>query len=221
VGETTAGRHVQEKDVSLGVGLALQKSLQASGYTVLMSRVSDSPVAQLGPGDTDANGFTAAGEHKDTAARVQCANSLPANLLVAIHLNSFVDQSTGGSETVYDSAREFAADNQRFAGLLQKNLTQAFSAKGWAVPDRGVKDDGDLSAPAFTAAAQNYGHLLELGPAKAGFLDDPSKMPGALTEPLFVTDRNEADVAVSKGGQEAMASGIKQAVDDYFSASAR
>jgi N-acetylmuramoyl-L-alanine amidase len=184
--------------------------LQRDGYAVLMSRRSDTTVAALGPDSTDANGLTAAGEHGDTTARVQCANSGHAQALVAIHFNSFDYASVGGAETIYDSARPFAADNQRLAGLVQQEVLSAFSGRGWTVPDRGIKDDSGLDGPALSAAAENYGHLLELGPSQAGWLDNPSQMPGALTEPLFVTDRNEANVAVSADGQEAMATGIEQ-----------
>ena len=118
LGETTAGAQVQEKDVTLATGLRLMHRLQNDGYAVLMSRTSDSTVADLGPDDSDANGFTATGEHRETAARVQCANSGHAQLLIAIHLNSFTYPSVGGAETIYDSERPFSGDNARFAGLV-------------------------------------------------------------------------------------------------------
>jgi hypothetical protein len=39
-------------------------------------------------------------------------------------------------------------------------------------------DTGMVSA--ITAADQAYGHLILLGPAKAGYFTTPSRMPGAL-----------------------------------------
>jgi N-acetylmuramoyl-L-alanine amidase len=41
-------------------------------------------------------------------------------------------------------------------------------------------------------------------------------MPGALIEPLFVTDPFEASIGVSATGQQAMASGIALAVEQYL-----
>jgi hypothetical protein len=66
---------------------------------------------------------------------------------------------------------------------------------GYAIPDDGVLQDSGLGS-ALTSAAVAYGHLLLLGPAKAGYFTTPSQMPGALIEPLFVTDPFEASIAV-------------------------
>lgn len=43
-------------------------------------------------------------------------------------------------------------------------------------------------------------------------------MPGALIEPLYLTDPFEATLAASRAGQEVMAGGIAAAVQAYFSA---
>ncbi len=215
LGAASSGE-VQEKDVTLAVGLELLERLRSDGYSVAMSRTTDATVAQLGPNDTDENGLTQSGEHRDTQARIQCANARQAKLMIAIHLNSFFDPSAGGAETIYDAEREFSDANERFAGLVQSSLVDSFARHGWAVPDRGIKDDSSLFAPVLSMQAGNYGHLLELGPSQSGWLDDPSRMPGALTEPLFVTDRGEANLAVSGEGQAAMAEGIQQAINGYF-----
>ncbi|MBV8084767.1 MAG: N-acetylmuramoyl-L-alanine amidase [Chloroflexi bacterium] len=220
VGRTTNGATLREKDLTLAVARDLLARLRTDGDTVVMSRTSDTAVASLGPGDTAAGGLTPAGEHHDVLARIQCANAAKADLLIAIHFNSFSSASTGGAETVYDSARSFSADNLRFATAVQNGLMASFAGQGWTVPDRGVKDDRTLGAPALTTAGEQYGHLLELGPPQPGWLDQPSAMPGALTEPLFVTDRNEADVATLPQGQQAMAAGLEQTINAYFAATA-
>jgi hypothetical protein len=43
-------------------------------------------------------------------------------------------------------------------------------------------------------------------------------MPGALIEPLFITDPFEASIADSARGQEVIARGIAGAVEQYFNA---
>jgi N-acetylmuramoyl-L-alanine amidase len=61
-----------------------------------------------------------------------------------------------------------------------------------------------------------YGHLILLGPAKAGYFSTPSQMPGALIEPLFITDPFEGSVAVSARGQQVIATALAQAITQYF-----
>jgi N-acetylmuramoyl-L-alanine amidase len=41
-------------------------------------------------------------------------------------------------------------------------------------------------------------------------------MPGALIEPLFITDPFEGTIAASASGQETIARGLAQAIEQYF-----
>ena len=73
--------------------------------------------------------------------------------------------------------------------------------------------DVEPGGPALTGSqAAAYGHLLLLGPARAGYFATPSQMPGALIEPLFITDPFEGSIAASVSGQDAIAAGLAQAV---------
>jgi N-acetylmuramoyl-L-alanine amidase len=56
-----------------------------------------------------------------------------------------------------------------------------------------------------------------LGPAMTGYFSTPSEMPGDLIEPLFITDPFEASIADNAKDQQVIASGIAQAVEEYFS----
>ena len=95
-------------------------------------------------------------------------------------------------------------------------MLAALNAHGWAIPDDGVVSDVSLGGPALSAAAAAYGHLLLLGPAKPGYFDTASQMPGALIEPLFITDPFEGSIAASAAGQQAIAAGLDRAVTQYF-----
>jgi N-acetylmuramoyl-L-alanine amidase len=55
-----------------------------------------------------------------------------------------------------------------------------------------------------------------LGPAAEGYLATPSEMPGAVVEPLFITDPFEASIAAGAPGQQAIAAGIVRAVDTFL-----
>jgi N-acetylmuramoyl-L-alanine amidase len=61
-----------------------------------------------------------------------------------------------------------------------------------------------------------YGHLIELGPAAAGWVDNPSQMPGALVEPLFLSNAAEARLASDPAGQQRMAVALRTGLQKYF-----
>ena len=93
-------------------------------------------------------------------------------------------------------------------------MLAALNAQGWAIPDEGVASDTNLGS-AVNGQATAYGHLTLLGPAKAGWLTTPSRMPGALIEPLFITDPFEASIAAGARGQWVIAGGLARAVVAY------
>jgi N-acetylmuramoyl-L-alanine amidase len=171
-------------------------------------------VTKLTRGDVSGGLLTTAGAFADVAARDVCANLAKADVLVGIYMDGgYAGQ--GGSVTGYDADRPFSAENLRLATLVQHDVLAAMNAQGWQIPDDGVLQDSGLGS-ATSAAAEAYGHLLLLGPAQAGYFSTPSMMPGALIEPLYVTDPFEASIAVSAQGQHVIAGGIARAISQYF-----
>ena len=219
-GVTSAGKRVYEKDLTLSTALLLLPRLRADGYEVVLTRSSDMSVAKLAAADVQDGALTVAADHRDLVARVACANASHAQLFVSIHFNAFNQPGVAGVETFYDDARTFTADNARLAGLVQSGIVGALSAAGLAEPDRGTAPDSTDAAPTLSAAAAAYNHLLVLGPAQPGYLDAPSAMPGALTEPLFLTNLRDATIAAGAAGQEAIARGIEEGIQRYFAGSA-
>lgn len=210
------GTVIQEKTLTLAVGLDVLDRLRAEGYRVVMSRTNDTEVATPQSGDLSGGLYTAQGEHRDIAARAACADDANAQLLLSIHFDSYSDPTVGGVETLYDPSRPFSANNVRFANDVQRSTLAALARQGWQVPDRGVLADTNAGTPALTSQGAAYGHLLELGPASPGWFTRPSTMPGALSEPLFITDPGEAAVAVNGTGQETLATGFVNAINAYF-----
>jgi len=219
-GRTPAGKRVFEKDLTLATALRLAGMLQEQGYRVVLARTTDSSVASLDAGDLHDGVFTVAGKHKDLLARIACANATHADLVLSLHFNGYDDPGSGGTETFYNAVRPFAAENRRLARLVQEEVVGELTAEGWTVRDRGARPDATDQAPALSAAAAAYPYLLELGPAQAGYLDEPSRMPGVLCEPLFLTNPREAGIAASRAGQAAIARGLARAVDRFFADSA-
>jgi N-acetylmuramoyl-L-alanine amidase len=208
---TVAGPQVIEKHLALAVASRLATLLRADGYRVVMSRVRDTSVARLSAGDTVAGSLTASAVHRDLVERAACANAARASVLLSIHFNGFDDPSIGGTETFYDSARQFAPLNERLARDVQRAVVTTLGTA-----DRGVWRDDDAVAPALTPSGEMYGHLIELGPAEKGWVDDPSRMPGALVEPLFLTNPAEARYAADPAGQQRIAVGLRDGLEAYL-----
>ena len=207
VGATAAGHQVLEKDAALAVASRLAALLRADGYGVVMSRTRDTTVIKLAAADSNYGAITSSAVHRDLAARAACANAAGANVLVSIHFDGFSDPSVGGTETFYDAARPFAASNHRLAADLQSALVARLG-----VADRGVFTDDQLAAPTLTASGDSYNHLIELGPQSPGWVDNPSQMPGALVEPLFITNPAEALIASDPAGQQKIAEALTAGV---------
>jgi len=214
VGSTEAGATVEESTVNLAIELDAMASLRSQGYSVVVSRTQNTTVTRLTAGDVDGSLLTAQGVFNDVTARDVCANMARANVLVGIYMDSG-EPWNAGCLTGYDQDRPFSGDNLRLATLLQDDVLGAMNAHGWDIPDEGVQSDTGLGS-ALTAQAEAYGHLLLLGPAKAGYFDTPSQMPGALIEPLFVTDPFEASIAAGAQGQRVIASALAKAIEQYL-----
>lgn len=209
---SAGGRQVLEKTVALSVGTRLATLLRADGYRVVLSRTTDSSVAGVSAADSVDGALTASAVHRDLVARAQCANAASAAVLVSIHFDAFDDPSVGGAETFYDAVRTFGASNRALAADLQAALVADLG-----VTDRGIFTDDQLGAPTLTTTGSLYDHLIELGPAAAGWVDNPSQMPGALVEPLFLTNPQEARLAADPAGQQRIAVALQKGVNKFLS----
>ncbi len=221
VGTTGSGQTIDEADGTLGVELDATAILRRDGFRVVVSRTGDTTVARLASGEVQDGALTIQGSHDDVAARDICANEAHANVLVGIYFDAGTPDNAG-SVTAYDADRPFAGDNLRLATLVQADVLAAMNSRGWAIPDEGVAPDSGLGSTvsqadsALSEEASSYGHLLLLGPAEPGYFTTPSQMPGALIEPLFLTDPFEASIAASATGQQVIAGGLALAVEQYF-----
>jgi N-acetylmuramoyl-L-alanine amidase len=215
-GVTTSGTGIDEAQLTLPVVMDATALLRAQGLRVVVSRTTASAVVRLVGSDISGGVFTLSGLHRDVAARAICANLAHANALVSLHFNIGASAANAGTETTYDAVRPFAARNLALATILQSSIVKALHAvHGWNVPDDGVVTD-DLVGNALSAQGAAYGHLLVLGPASAPFFSTPSMMPGALTEPLFLTDPFEGSVASSAQGQQVIAGAIASALVTFL-----
>jgi N-acetylmuramoyl-L-alanine amidase len=215
VGVTLGGNPVHEATETLRVALRALPLLRAAGYRVVLSRTTSAEVAKPARGDLSGGLFTGQGVHRDLVARDACANIAKADILIGVYFNASDYSSLGGSLTLFDAARPFWPANQRLARLVQRYVLGRLDANGRTVADDGVHADSGYGS-SVTTADQAYDHLLILGPPKAGYFSSPSLMPGALIEPLFITNPAEASLADSASGERAIARGLLTAVEQYF-----
>jgi N-acetylmuramoyl-L-alanine amidase len=104
-------------------------------------------------------------------------------------------------------------------------MLAAMNSKGWQIPDDGTMPDsgfgssvGDPSSGGLAAAAAAYDHLLLIGPPAEGYFSSPSLMPGAVIEPLYLTDPFEASIAVNADDQAVVAQGMATAIAQFLKA---
>ena len=208
---TNGTQAVLEKTVTLSVARRLERLLRADGYRVVLSRTADTSVVKLRDSDSVDGAMTDSAVHNDLLARIACANASSAAALVSIHFDAFDDPGVAGSETFYDAARSFTGANQRLATDLQSALVA-----GVGMTDRGVWSDDGVGT-ALTARGNQYSHLVLLGPAATGWVDDPTSMPGALVEPLFLTNPTDARLAADPAVQQRMADALRQGLEKFLS----
>lgn len=223
VGTTESGQTVYESTVNLAIELDTMALLRAHGYRVVVSRTQDTTVVRLAPGDTDEGVLSLQGSFDDVSARDVCANLAKADVLVGIYMDAGSSSQNAGSVTLYDTDRSFSGSNARLAGLLQDDVLSAMNAQGWQIPNDGAVSDegfgssvGDPADGGLAAEAAAYDHLLLIGPAESGFFSTPSTMPGAVIEPLYLTDPFEGSIAASTADQRVVAQGIARAIEQFL-----
>jgi N-acetylmuramoyl-L-alanine amidase len=222
-GTTANGNPVEESEVNLGIELDTSALLRGDGYRVVVSRTKNTTVVRLHPADVDDGVLSLQGSHDDVVARDLCANLAKAKVLVGIYMDAGDSPQEAGSVSIYDADRLFARRNLVLAQLLQADVLGAMNAQGWQIPDDGVQPDttfgsyvGNASAGGIAAAAAAYDHLLLIGPAQPGFFSTPSEMPGAVIEPLYLTDPFEGSIAASSTGHEVIAHGLARAIEQFL-----
>jgi N-acetylmuramoyl-L-alanine amidase len=219
---TATGQRIEEKQLTLPVALDTALDLRTHGYRVVLSRTTDTAVTHITNADLAGAAFSTTGKHADQLARIRCANLSGAAVLVSVHFDAFpADATVSGATTLYDTARPFTTANRALATALQHTLITTLATAGYPVRDRGIASDTTAAGGQITPAGETYGHLDILGPTAPGYLEHSTAMPGALIEPLFITNPSEAAIAQASPGQHAIATAINGAVSTYLTTSSQ
>ena len=204
---TDANPDLREKDITLRIGARTATLLKAAGYDVVLIRNKD----QLA--NTPAKDLTGDGVidiQDDQQARVDVANAGKADLFLSIHINgSGLGNDASGAETWYCAARPFKDKSASFAQLVQQETVKALKEGGYDIQDRGAHDDSVLDA---------NNHIFVLGPEVRGEHPRATTMPGVLTEPLFITNDDEANLLREDATIDALARAYVEAIKKYYAA---
>ncbi len=198
------GQMLWEKDLTLRIAQAAAGLLRHDGYAVILTRTSDQPV-NTPPGDLNDDGRIDLAD--ELQARIDAVNAAHGDALLSIHFNAQENQTRSSTMITYCADRPFAGENRRLAELAHKHVRQALRDVGYDAPDEGIYDDADLDAPGR--------HLLLLGPPGP---KNPraTDLPGALAEPLFFTDEHEFVLVARQDVQDAITSGLVQAIETFL-----
>ena len=214
---------VEEATLVMEQARDLDARLQARGYTVVMTRQADTSPNPDGR-DVNGDGKTASddvpGNRRyetldDIQARINICNSAGADLLVSMHVNGYTTQKPFGYETWFTRERPFGNRSATFATLAYAHLKEQLRLIGYELApedERGVNPD---TASNVIMDHSLFKHFIITGPKVPGSVD-PSRMPGAIVEALFVSNDGDASVLISPEGERAIVNAYENAVVEYF-----
>ncbi len=199
---------LSEKDVTLPIAQKLQALLEADGYEVVMVRDDD---YGLNDDWDEINGDGILDLADEMQARVDLINEANVDLILSIHGNAYenpdgsVATNVSGSTTYYCADREFGEQNRTFADLVHEYVLDGFASIDYDIVDFGSLEDYDTLG----------GYLILLGP-QTDRIVRPSNAPGALDEPLFMTNPVEGLMMGEPEVQQMLAEAYFEAIKAYF-----
>lgn len=152
---------ILEKHVVLAVGLKLQDHLKAAGFSVIMTRDTDTDLSEM----PDASLRTR--KRADLERRVEIINSSGADAVISIHANAIPANRWQGAQVFYHPER--APENQLLAECIQRELVHITRET-----TRGInisRDQYILENAGLPAVTVEVGFLSN--PREASLLEDP------------------------------------------------
>jgi N-acetylmuramoyl-L-alanine amidase len=213
---------MEEATLVLEQAWDLQARLEHRGYTVVMTRQTDTEVNVEGI-DVNGDGRTAAHDAPrsdrnknldEFQARINLCNEAGADLLVSMHVNGYSNGNPRGPEAWFTRERAFGDKNAAFATLAYEHLKEQLVYIGYQLPEdeRGVIPDSTADVQKEYSVFQ---HFIITGPEIPGVIV-PSKMPGAIVESLFVSNDWDASILATMDGRNAIVTAYENAITEYF-----
>jgi N-acetylmuramoyl-L-alanine amidase len=205
-----------EKELTLDLAMRTAAYLERDGFQVVLSRTTDTDVNEP-PRDRNRDGCIDVQD--EMIARVERANASGAAVLLSLHFNASPGSpSLGGTMTIFNDKRGFNQQNRRLASLVHEAQRQALRDFGHEARDWGIIADDELNAPSQSECDAGYEHFMLLGPAGVNH-PQPSTMPGAIVESLFLTNPREAALAQDDSFRDALAKAYAGALRAFLAGS--
>jgi N-acetylmuramoyl-L-alanine amidase len=190
----------READLNLDIGLRLARMLESAGVRVVLTRHTDRAVNEP---PRDLTGDGRADETDELAARPDIANQARADLFIAIHNNVAVNRAVGGPSTFYVAERTFGERSERLARLVQAEMVATL--REFATEDWRPYDHGALTYPYYVLRDYDPPRLIR-----------PTRMPGVLSEGLFLSNPRELRLLQRPVVRQAMAAAYYRAIAAYL-----
>ncbi len=142
------GNNLQEKDLTLAIGLQTGAQLAAQGAHIVFTRTSDVTVGS--PGDITGG----------LATRSAMANAAHANLYISIHANSLNDPGYAGVMTFYGSKDGYIDNVSRSPALVSQSHLLAQDVQVGVVHQTGAIDRGVQSADFYVLGNTSMPSIL-------------------------------------------------------------
>ena len=111
---------ISEAKINLSIALKLQKLLEQSGATVILTRSDDNGIYDIDSKTLKEKKIS------DLKNRVKIGNESSADMFISIHLNKISDQKYYGWQTFYKSSDE---NSIKLAKSIQNNLNKSIQKK--------------------------------------------------------------------------------------------
>lgn len=201
-----------EKELTLDLSKRAAAYLEQEGYKVVLSRTTDTDVNEP---EKDINGDGVKDIVDELQARADLANASGAAVLLSIHFNGLAGTNLGGALTIYNPKREFSDQNKRLAALVQAAQLAAIESFGYKPRDWGAQPEDAFATGRQSLIDDGYDWNTLIGPA-GPHRERPTKMPGAIAEPLFLTNIQEAEMAGKPEVRDALAKGYAEAIRQFL-----
>ncbi len=121
----TNSNGISEAQINLNITLKLQKLLESSGATVILTRYDENAIYELDSKTISQKKVS------DIKNRVKIGNNSSADIFVSIHLNKIPQKQYYGWQTFYKDGNE---DSKRLATAIQNNLSNSIDTPNDRVP---------------------------------------------------------------------------------------
>lgn len=201
---------VREKDINLGIGLALEGVLRAKGFEVVMTRRTD--------------------VYLKLQERTEIANRADADVFVSIHANSLPSlRNTAGFE-IYIMAlptdkdalalakienREYVEEKSGGAAAVDRKTELLLRILGDMQQNNKISESTELAESLFGAGKRQGIPMRRVAQAPF-FVLRGAAMPAVLLETGFVTNAKEAKLLAHPGYQRRIAEAMAAGIVDYL-----